>query len=60
LFEAFGPDRLMWASDMPYQLRGDSTYESSISLVRDRIDFFSPDDRRRLLKDTAEAVFFFG
>ncbi len=59
LFEAFGPDRLMWASDMPYQLRGDSTYESSIGLVRDRIDFLSPDDRRRLLKDTAEAVFFF-
>lgn len=59
LFEAFGPNRLMWASDMPYQLRGENSYESSIGLVRDRIDFFSPDDRRRVLKDTAESVFFF-
>lgn len=58
LFEAFGPDRLMWASDMPYQLRGENTYEASIALIRDRIDFFSDEDRRRLLRDTAEAVFF--
>ncbi len=59
LFEALGPDRLMWASDLPYQLRGENTYEASIGLIRDRIDFFSPDDRRRLLRDTAAAVFFF-
>lgn len=59
LFEALGPDRLMWASDLPYQLRGENTYEASIGLIRDRIDFFSPDDRRRVLRDTAAAVFFF-
>ena len=59
LFEAFGSERLMWASDLPYQLRDDNSYESSIGLIRDRIDFFTPDDRRRLLRDTAKAVFFF-
>ena len=59
LFEAFGPDRLMWASDSPYQLEGGSTYKSSISLIRDHIDFVSEDDRRKLLRTTAEKSFFF-
>ena len=59
LFETFGPDRLMWASDCPYQLGGDNTYKSSISLIRDHIDFVTDDDRRKLLCTTAESTFFF-
>ena len=57
LLEAFGPKRLMWASDSPYQLQGANTYKASIGLVRDRLDL-SKADREWLLAKTAEAVFF--
>ena len=49
----------MWASDSPYQLVGENNYSASIALVRDRIDFVSPDERDRLLGGTAEKVYFF-
>jgi predicted TIM-barrel fold metal-dependent hydrolase len=57
LFEAFGPQRLMWASDCPFQLN-DETYEDSISVVRDRLSFLSPEDKDWLLWRTAEESFF--
>lgn len=59
LYETFGPQRLMWASDSPYQLDPPNTYASSISLVRDKLDFVSQDDRQWLLRNTAEKVFFY-
>lgn len=59
LLDAYGPDRLMWASDCPYQLDGDNNYSASIRLIRNVIDFVSEDDRQRLLAGTAERVFFF-
>lgn len=54
---AFGPRRLMWGSDAPYQVR-DETYEDSIKLVRDRLGFLSDADRVQILAKTAERVFF--
>ena len=60
LYESFGPQRLMWASDSPYQNQGDNNYKASISLVRDHLDFVSAEDRQWLLRKTAERVFFFG
>jgi predicted TIM-barrel fold metal-dependent hydrolase len=59
LLECFGPDRLMWASDAPYQVQGENTYRDSIALIRDRIDFLTAADREKLLRTTAERVFFF-
>ncbi len=59
LIECFGPQRLMWASDSPYQIQGVNNYKASISLVRDRLDFVSKEDRDWLLRKTAERVFFF-
>uniref|UniRef100_A0A7C4QPM1 Amidohydrolase n=1 Tax=Schlesneria paludicola TaxID=360056 RepID=A0A7C4QPM1_9PLAN len=59
LYDVFGPQRLMWASDSPYQIQGPNTYASSISLVRDRLDFASSEDQQWLLRKTAEKVFFF-
>jgi len=59
VLDAYGPERLMWAIDSPYQLSGDNTYEASISLIRDRLDFLSNGDREWLLSKTAERVFFF-
>jgi len=59
LFDAYGPDRLMWASDCPYQLDGDNNYGASIRLIKDTIDFATQEDRQKLLCDTAESTFFF-
>ena len=58
LLDAFGPERLMWATDCPFQVQGGQTYEDSISLVRDRLDFLSEGDREWILRKTAERVFF--
>jgi len=59
VFEAFGPQRLMWASDCPYQLGGKNTYAASIRLVKDRLDFTTKADREWLLRKTAGTVYFF-
>jgi L-fuconolactonase len=58
LLDAFGPERLMWATDCPYQLGPGHSYGDSIALIRDRADFLSPADREWLLRKTAERVFF--
>ncbi|MCH2603008.1 MAG: amidohydrolase [Pedosphaera sp.] len=58
LFEAFGPRRLMWASDCPYQLNDGNTYAASIAFVRDRLAFLNAEDKDWILRRTAEQVFF--
>lgn len=58
LLDTFGPRRLTWASDAPYQVQGVNTYKASVSLVRDRMEFLLKADREWLLAMTAEAVFF--
>ena len=56
--DAFGPSRLMWASDCPFQVQDDHTYEASIALIRDHIDFLSDSDKQWILRGTADRVFF--
>lgn len=58
LLKAYGPERLMWGSDCPYQLSPGHTYKGSIAVIRDRLDGVSEDDREWLLRRTAERVFF--
>ncbi len=58
LVEAFGANRLMWATDCPYQVHAGHTYRDSIELVRGRLDFLTDDDRAWLLRKTAERLFF--
>lgn len=58
LVDTFGADRLMWASDCPYQVQGEHTYAASIALIRDRADFLSDGDKQSMLRKTAESVFF--
>lgn len=58
LLDAFGAERLMWATDCPYQIQEGHTYADSIALVRDRLDNLSEGDRQWLLRKTAEKVFF--
>ena len=58
LRDAFGANRLMWATDCPYQVQNGHTYRDSIELVRSQLDFLTPDDRAWMLRKTAEQVFF--
>ena len=58
LMGAFGPERLMWATDCPYQVQAGHTYLDSIELVRSRLDFLTSADRSWLLGKTAQRVFF--
>lgn len=58
LLECFGPQRLMWASDCPFQVQGEHTYAASIDLIRSGLGFLSRDDREWLLWKTANRIFF--
>jgi predicted TIM-barrel fold metal-dependent hydrolase len=57
LVDAYGADRLMWASDCPFQVDNEE-YEDSIALIRDRLDFLSASDKDWILRKTAEQTFF--
>jgi predicted TIM-barrel fold metal-dependent hydrolase len=57
VYEAFGPKRLMWGSDCPFQLMNE-TYEDSFNLIQNRLDFLSSEDREWILRRTAEESFF--
>jgi|SRR6266446_5189538 len=58
LYHAYGPERLMWASDSPSRSNRSRTYAGSIELVRDRLNFLSDEDRQWRLRKSAERVFF--
>lgn len=58
LCDAFGPERLMWATDCPYQVEPPHTYEASLDLIRLSCSFLSESDRQWILGRTAESVFF--
>jgi len=56
--DAFGAERLMWASDCPYQLNNGNNYAEAIGLIRSGLDDLSADDREAILRGTAAKVFF--
>lgn len=58
VYDSFGSQRLMWASDSPFQVQTPHTYAGSVELVRDGLDFLTKQDREWLLGKTAERVFF--
>ncbi|WP_437228908.1 amidohydrolase family protein [Planctomicrobium sp. SH661] len=58
LRDAYGAQRLMWASDCPFQVQNGHTYKESIDLIKSGLDFLSEEDRNWILRDTAEEVFF--
>lgn len=59
LYMTFGPGRLMWASDAPYQLGGENSYAASLELITKRADFLSETDRESILRKSAEETYFF-
>jgi predicted TIM-barrel fold metal-dependent hydrolase len=58
VYESFGAQRLMWASDSPFQVQPPHTYRGSIDLIRNRLDFLTDEDREWLLAKTAWRLFF--
>ena len=59
LLDAYGPERLMWASDAPYQMTEGNSYGASIKLLTERLDFLSDSDRDWLLRKTAASTYDF-
>jgi predicted TIM-barrel fold metal-dependent hydrolase len=57
VYDSFGPPRLLWGSDCPFQIVNEP-YEASIAVIRDRLSFLSPKDREWILYRTAEELFF--
>jgi predicted TIM-barrel fold metal-dependent hydrolase len=55
LHHAFGPQRLMWATDWPI-VETHSTYEKALTVVRDDMKFLKADDLRWMLSKTIERV----
>jgi predicted TIM-barrel fold metal-dependent hydrolase len=58
LYHAFGPQRLMWATDWPI-IEDRSTYSRALSVVRDEMRFLTADDRRWILSKTVERIWNF-
>lgn len=58
LRDAFGAERLMWASDCPFQVQGEHTYAASIDLIKSGLDFLTVAEREWILRKTAEQIFF--
>ena len=58
LLDSYGPERLMWASDGPFQVVGGHEYGPSIDLIKEKADFLSTGDREWLLTKTAEKIFY--
>lgn len=55
--DAYTPQRLMWGSDAPFQVK-EGTYADSIDLVRSRLEFLNDEAKDWILEKTAESVFF--
>ncbi len=55
LHAAFGPQRLMWATDWPI-IESHATYAQALTVVRDDMKFLNDDDRHWMLSKTIERV----
>ena len=55
--DAYGVERLMWASDGPFQVVDNHEYAPSFNLIK-QADFLSDGDKDWLLRRTAERVFY--
>ena len=55
LYDSFGPQRLMWATDWPI-IESHARYEQALTLVRDDMKFLNEDDKSWILSRTIERV----
>jgi L-fuconolactonase len=58
LHAAFGPQRLMWATDWPI-VENMATYRQALTVVRDDMKFLNDDDRRWIMNGTIQRVWNF-
>jgi predicted TIM-barrel fold metal-dependent hydrolase len=58
LCKAYGPQRLMWGSDSPFQVQPPYTYAESLELIHSGLPFLGPDDKEWILRKSAEKIFF--
>lgn len=56
VYERFGPDKLIWGSDMPNVGRY-CTYKQALSYVWDHCDFITATDRRKIFRDNTLSLF---
>ena len=59
LYDAFGPQRLMWATDWPIVENSKATYAQALTVVRDEMKFLNADDKAWMLSKTIERVWKF-
>ena len=55
LYDTFGPQRLMWATDWPIA-NDRATYAQRLAVVRDEMKFLNADDKSWMLSKTVERV----
>ena len=58
-YEAFGPKRMMWASDFP-PVEEHEGYQKALEFARTEVPFFTDEDKIWLLGGTASQVWSFG
>ncbi|MEO5730473.1 MAG: amidohydrolase family protein, partial [Byssovorax sp.] len=56
LYDAFGPDRFLWGSDMPNVERF-CTYRQSLTYALDYFDFLTDGDRQLIFRQNALSLF---
>jgi predicted TIM-barrel fold metal-dependent hydrolase len=57
LHQAFGPERLMWATDWPIiEQTPNASYAKALTVVRDDMKFLNADDKQWMLSKTIERV----
>jgi L-fuconolactonase len=57
LYEAFGPQRLMWATDWPIvENTAGASYEKALTLIQDEMKFLNAEDKSWLLNKTIQRV----
>jgi predicted TIM-barrel fold metal-dependent hydrolase len=56
LHAAFGPSRLMWATDWPIIENSGANYVQALTLVRDDMAFLNEDDKRWMLSKSVSRV----
>lgn len=56
--EAYGPDRILWGSDCPYQIQPGNNYRDAVSLIEKGLDFLDTSTRMAILRDNAQRLYF--
>ena len=59
ILDAFGPRRLMWGTNFPGVMKGVG-YVRALEMFRERMDFFSDEEKEWLFHRTAESLWRFG